>query len=64
MPDDHERRGTPAEAPNWQQPPASEQCRIQSHPEQRRRRWRIFSRRAPRGDIGVPGKKFTSREET
>ena len=62
MPDEHDH--APAEAPHWQQAPASEQRRLQPHPEERRKRWRIFSQRRPRGDIGVPGKKFSSREET
>lgn len=64
MPDDHDRHGLPPEAPGWDEPPATSQRRTAPHPEQRRKRWRIFSRRAPRGDIGVPGKKFHTHEET
>lgn len=64
MADEHDRHGIPPEASGWQQPAATEQRRTTSHPEERRKRWRIFSRRAPRGDIGVPGKKFDTRRET
>lgn len=45
-------------------PPPTQRRRTQPHPEQRRKRWRIFSRRAPRGDVGVPGRKFDTRKET